>query len=306
MACSDLYRCLAIILVSGGLLDAGIKTIQNNGSPASFIDLWDLGFGTATSSTTLGTMKGGQFMGSVFLANIPQLIVSTAYFLYNNLLSNMLLAAEYDSYAKQRMPLRVSWPKGLQRSTYYLSLPYRYSIPLQVASALLHWLISQSLFFMAVIPIDLSGNAEPRSQVSLLGFSPVAIIFAIILGGVMVGAVLLLGIRRFKSNIPLAGSCSAAISAACHPVWGGEHALRPVMWGEVRMPQANQTSLSASDSEEVLCRPESDEDESRANHVQEGSEANLLTERPSDNNVSAHCSFTSYEVVDPHRRRFYA
>ena len=42
------------------------------------------------------------------------------------------------------------------------------------------------------------------------------------------------GLRRYKGGIPLAGSCSAAISAACHPlVDEGDVAQVPVKWGVV-------------------------------------------------------------------------
>lgn len=74
--------------------------------------LWNLGFGTATSSTILEicseSKSCAQVLPMVFLANSPQLPVSVAYFLYNSILTNMLLAAEYNDYAGQRKPLRVS------------------------------------------------------------------------------------------------------------------------------------------------------------------------------------------------------
>lgn len=79
---------------------------------------------------------------------MPQVLASIAYFLYNKILTYMLLTAEYNDYAEHCKPLRVSWPKGLQRSTYYSSLPYRYSIPLFVAHTALHGLISQRLFLV--------------------------------------------------------------------------------------------------------------------------------------------------------------
>lgn len=49
---------------------------------------------------TLGTLA------VVLIANTPQLIVSIFYFLYNGLLTCMLLAAEYNDYARHRKPLR--------------------------------------------------------------------------------------------------------------------------------------------------------------------------------------------------------
>ena len=40
--------------------------------------------------------------------------------------------------------------------------------------------------------------------------------------------------RRYSGEIPLASTCSAAISALCHPhEEDGEASLFPVMWGEI-------------------------------------------------------------------------
>ena len=51
----------------------------------------------------------------------------------------------------------------------------------------------------------------------------------------MVVAIIGNGFRRFDSPIPLAGSCSFAISAACHPEKDDEDAAyRPVSWGQVK------------------------------------------------------------------------
>lgn len=148
----------------------------------------------------------------------------------------MLLAAEYNDYAIERKPLRVSWAKGLQRSTYYLSLPYRYSIPLMISNTILHWLVSQSFFFVEVVLYDMAGNLTTERLIAC-GYSPIALAFAIILGFVMLCTILGLGLKRFETNMPLAVSCSAAISAACHPPPGDDHALKPLMWGEIPTPQ---------------------------------------------------------------------
>ncbi|EHA28141.1 hypothetical protein ASPNIDRAFT_189221, partial [Aspergillus niger ATCC 1015] len=181
----------------------------------TFSALWQLGFGSATPYTIF-SLPHSNVVSMSLLANTPQIAVSIGYFLYNNLLTHMLLAAEHDDYASQRKALRVSWPQGSQRSSYYLSLPYRYSIPLMIASMLLHWLVSGSLFYVAINPIDMLGNTVHANQVITCGYGPIAIVFALILGGVMTSTVVGLGMRRFASQMPIAGSCSAAVSAACH------------------------------------------------------------------------------------------
>jgi hypothetical protein len=44
----------------------------------------------------------------------------------------------------------------------------------------------------------------------------IAVFFAILVGVVAVTAGVINGFRRYNVGIPLVGSCSAAISAACH------------------------------------------------------------------------------------------
>lgn len=213
----------------------------------------------------------------------------------------MLVAVEYESYAVGRKYLRVSWPQGDQRSTYYLSLPYRYSVPLLSASALLHWLVSQSIFFVGIIRHDLNGAKS--GDIMCCGYSPVAIIFAIILGSVLVLASILLGFRRFNSNMPLAIECSAAISAMCHPLTGNDHALSPVKWGELpRRPVRDETNPSAitTGSAPCGCRPIA------GNHTDGQAASDAHTQQFATSESSFfHCSFTSGEVNDPSASRLY-
>lgn len=248
--------------------------------------------------------KAGSVLSMVLLANVPQLLISVAYFMYNALLTHMLIAVEYDNYAIERKPLRVSWPRGDQRSTYYLSLPYRYSIPLLGASALLHWLVSESIFFVEIIPFDLHGVQTGRDIVSC-GYSPVAIIFAIVVGSLLVLAAVLLGFRRFRSRMPLAVQCSAAIGAACHPLSEGDHdrghALGPVRWGEL-LADAGYDILNSSQSQ-------LDPDSSGLGTVAEDDMEMQLLSNVQIGTVSPgsffHCSFTSDEVNEPSTSRLY-
>lgn len=164
----------------------------------------------------------------------PQLLLSFLYLSYNSLFTSMLLAQEWNGYATCRKALRVTSPKGQQRSTYYLQLPYRYSVPLLLASAALHWLVSQSLFLARVIVLDRHGIEDPSQSIATCGFSNIALLFVICLGSLLVLIVLGHGFRRFESMMPLARSCSATISAACHPPeLDTDAASKPVKWGVV-------------------------------------------------------------------------
>ncbi|CAN9250055.1 unnamed protein product [Alternaria alternata] len=160
----------------------------------------------------------------VVLANLPQLVFSFLYFSYNALLTAMLMGYEWVSYAHKRKGLRVSHqPKGAQRCTYFLQLPYRFSIPLLLLSALLHWLVSQSLFLMSIDFYDSLGRPGDYSPYHFkffgyqtVGFSPPAIIAVLVCGALMTISIVVLGYIPYRRGMPVAGSSSMAISAACH------------------------------------------------------------------------------------------
>lgn len=78
--------------------------------------------------------------------------------------------------------------------------------------------------------IDTFGNPEPLSYMEV-GYSPLAILLALLFGMFMVLAMILNGFRKLKGGV-LVGNNSLAISAACHRSMrdvGAE--LRPVRFG---------------------------------------------------------------------------
>ncbi|DAA77384.1 TPA_exp: Uncharacterized protein A8136_6644 [Trichophyton benhamiae CBS 112371] len=146
------------------------------------------------------------------------LVYSLIYFAYNGILTAMTMSAEWSQYATQRKGLRVSAaPNAAQRSKYFLSLPYRYAIPLMTTSGILHWLISQSFFLVGIEAYDQNLQRDPASDISVCGYSPIAIVCSISLGTAMISCLVGLGFKPFKSAMPVAGSCSLAIAAACFP-----------------------------------------------------------------------------------------
>lgn len=196
--------------------------------------LWRIGFGTVKGNNLLRTKYSP--MATVLLANTPQLILTYLYLAMNSILTHMFIGREWSSYTTQRKALRVSRRRGQQRGTYWLSIPFRFAIPIATLSVLFHWLASQSLFTVQITVTD----AETRGiltneSISTCGFSPLAIALTIVLAFVLaVGSFLLGYIKKYPSGIPLAGSCSAAISAACHPddndIGASE---KPVQWGAI-------------------------------------------------------------------------
>ena len=171
---------------------------------------------------------------TILIANLPQLAISYLYITFNNIFTCMLAGQEWMQYCQKRQPLRVTSPVGAQRSTYYLQLPYRYSLPLIVHSALISWLASQSLYMISVIIHDTDDSSKPDHIVSLCGYSPGAIKSVTIAGWSLILITIVLGLRRYPSGMPLASTSSGAISAACHPrADDSQAAVLPIQWGVV-------------------------------------------------------------------------
>ena len=171
--------------------------------------LWALGFGTVQLDYMIPGFMGDSIWANVIIVNIPQLCLSFVYFFVNGLFTSMLLTVEYNDYATIRKGLRVSAPDGHQRSTYYLQLPYRYAGTLIVLSALLHWLVSQSLFLVRITEYDVAGN--PISSLTggdLVGHgcSGIALVFTVILSGRMLFACLAFCCRKQCAKVPIVAS----------------------------------------------------------------------------------------------------
>jgi len=174
-------------------------------------------------------------ISNTLLANTPQILVSTAYVTYNGLITSMGLVSEFSDYAHERKPLRVSpRKKGSQRSTYCLQIPLRYSLPLMVYTAVLHWLISQSIFLVHVNTYDIMDREHTDGFINACGYSVQAIIITLLFGGLMITFPFILGtFSRYPKGIPLVRHNSLAIASACHPPKGEpwDSAERPLKYG---------------------------------------------------------------------------
>ncbi|KAK5424915.1 hypothetical protein LTR83_000506 [Exophiala xenobiotica] len=249
LVCLLLY--IAGLATAAGYLGTGLNSMLGSKSLSS---LWAIGFGTVSGRTLVqnsavasGKAGGaGTLIRTALTANIAQLILSLLYFTYNGLFTCMLLANEWDSYAMERKGLRISStrPRGAQRSKYFLQLPYRFSLPLVLFSLLFHWLVSQSIFVVNITMLDYTGQSFPGGSNNIghlltLGYSPIAIIFSIALGGCLILGLISFGFVPFKTGMPIAGSCSISISAACHTdgscAKGDSESIakRKLKWGEI-------------------------------------------------------------------------
>ncbi|RSL52670.1 hypothetical protein CEP54_010779 [Fusarium duplospermum] len=200
--------------------------------------LWRLGFGAVTEVTLITESSRDittsfSMTESVILSNLPHFVFSGLYFQYNALFTGMLAAKEWSDFGRKRKGLRVSSdPRGEQKSRYFLQLPYRWSIPLILMSMLIHWMLSQSIFLVVIDFGDDFGTT--------CGYSPIAIFAVIIVAVAMALAVVIAGYRRLPTAIPVVGSCSLGIAAACHGLGGAERpdeALAPLRWGAMTHPE---------------------------------------------------------------------
>jgi len=120
-------------------------------------------------------------------------------------------------------------------------------------SALLHWLTSQSIFLARVEISDPFGR-EISATISTVGYSCIAIISVLSLGILALVTAALMGYKRFAAEITTVSSCSAAISAACHP-WGPDSegiVGKKVRWGDVEIvPNLRVRHLTFSSKEGV-------------------------------------------------------
>ena len=141
-------------------------------------NIWKLEFGTVESNEMVSAEPWPTtVVPNVLIANTPQLIYSFLYLTLNSILTSMCLADEWSRFSISRKGLRVSNnPKVAQRSNYFLSVPYRYAAPLMIAPAILHWLIAESLFLVAVEAYDTQGIRTPSRDTYNCAFSLVAIV----------------------------------------------------------------------------------------------------------------------------------
>ncbi|KAM5366859.1 hypothetical protein ACJZ2D_010311 [Fusarium nematophilum] len=239
--------CLFYSIALGGSLFLLFRGITNLIGPRDFKSIWNLGFGTTSDAALIyGVYESSDIPSTdlenvinVLLANSTHLIFSILYFQYNGLFTCMLLAREWPEFGRKRRALRVSSsPKGEQRSRYSLQLPYRFGIPLLIISILMHWMLSQSIFVVVIEQMaERSPYVKPSPLKSLLatcGYSPVAMVFFIIGSNFMVIWVVVTACQRLPTAIPLVGSCSLAIAAACHHPDGipqPDAPLVPLKWG---------------------------------------------------------------------------
>lgn len=157
------------------------------------------------------------FEQAVLIANSPQLFLSLAYLAFNGLFTRLHMAKEWSAMGTRYKALRVTNPRGQQSSTYFLQLPYRYSVPLLVISVLLHWILSGCIYLLVMQGdyFGSYGSNGPFDSIMAVGFSTKSIFTMMILSIFLSFMPPLFGRMALPPNTVVVGSNSLAIAAAC-------------------------------------------------------------------------------------------
>ncbi|KUJ15888.1 uncharacterized protein LY89DRAFT_98157 [Mollisia scopiformis] len=217
--CTTIFIMILAIVVVVIVLAAALSSASIKGYSTSISSLWSLGIGTVNPELLAFSDNAGTPATMALLANVPQLILAFIYLVYNAMFRLLFSAQDYALFAFSPQCLMVSTPRGKQRGTWFLGFPFFWAGPMLVLQTFLHWFVSQSFFVVQISVFDEYGVLDNDfASISNCGFSPVSIICAIIVAGVMMIITVGLGFRRLKKGSPPAvGNCSAAVAAACHP-----------------------------------------------------------------------------------------
>ncbi|KAK8102321.1 hypothetical protein PG984_015467 [Apiospora sp. TS-2023a] len=247
---------LSYICFLGGLsipaasVGSSLNHLKKIGVDVSLQGIWNQKFKVNPAATTSDLGPFGNvsqptliaFLGNVLVANSPQLLMSVLYLFYNSILTRQLIADEWLRFLKKsgKKTLRVSSPIGMQRSSYFLSLPLKYSIPLLASTTTLHWLISQSMFLVQSSGFGPGegGGRLPEYDNTLRGYSALGSLLAIMLAIVLIFAIGINAALRSYKDVPPGfvrmGHNSSALKALCRrPIGDGDAHLFPISLGMV-------------------------------------------------------------------------
>ncbi|KAK7947830.1 uncharacterized protein PG986_008716 [Apiospora aurea] len=251
-----------------GLLAGWVVGIAaKNSSLNSFGD-----FGPSKNIRTVNLLDGLGYVATLICINMPQLILSFIYLTINMLHTQLQVEKEWNSYGLSYRPLRVSYPKGQQTSTYWLQLPFRYSIPMIGTSALLHWLIRSDIEKTAYNERLRNEFRLPEDTFVGMGYSDTSMFILLLLGPISILSPLLFRQLKIQSDMVFGGTNSLILSAACHiPRAPSQLAIRtglayteedgeylisvsrqPLRWGVRSLPTDLSRDISVENDEPVM------------------------------------------------------
>lgn len=243
-------RCYRMIFAFLAILFFGVwgfYHVKNKGVNLTPTALWNLGFGSINQNAMVFLNGDGvtKVITLTIIANIPQVILSIIYMVYMGIITTMFLAADWTTFAFRPQTLMVSSPAGTQRGTWMFGAPIGWGLTFMSFSILLHWFISQSIFVVQMQVMNKDGTLkvyDPATDnqyvgntalFSNCGFSPIAMICSTVAAFILLLSVIIFMFRRFPAGSPpVVSTCSAAISASCHPITKTEDMLyKELRWG---------------------------------------------------------------------------
>ncbi|KAI5196563.1 hypothetical protein E4T38_08444 [Aureobasidium subglaciale] len=172
------------------------------------------------SLNLLSPTSGRGYLANLLGLGAIHIPISILHLFYNHLWSRMLAAAELNACARTRAPLRVTLLTQGASRTHYLNIKPHFAALLITALVFIHFLTSQALHMVAIQTYDVMGNYS-HQRISH-GISTSSAILALVIAFVML-CVLAIGLeKKLDAGMPVLGTCSSAISAACHVYDGGE------------------------------------------------------------------------------------
>ena len=244
-------RYLTLFASTTIFLAFGIRALRRD----RVTSLWSVGFSGPSPDAlyTGGLLSGARNISwAAMLINLPQVLFSMLYFTFNSLLTIMHSAHEWSSFTKHRKALRVSSPAGQQRSTYWLQLPWSYSLPTIIASGTLHWLLGRSVYLVKVDVYGYFGAPQPNRDFFACGYSPITVLLLLVLLATMAVALAAVALQRLESGAPLVRLNSLAIAAACHADPAEKDiAFLPLMWGVLKDGSGAGTTHCSFSAKEV-------------------------------------------------------
>jgi hypothetical protein len=152
-------------------------------------------------------------LANLFSLGSIHLVISIIYLFYNHLWSRMLAASELNNLVKTPASLRVTLPVTGAQNTYHLAIKPHYSALLLITLTLFHFLTTRAFSVVAVSTYDVLGYYSHRRITYVVSTS--SAMLALVLGLIML-CVLAFGLdKRLDAGMPVMGTCSMAISAAC-------------------------------------------------------------------------------------------
>ena len=128
-----------------------------------------------------------------------------------------------------------------QKSTRYFTIPSKYYLVNTSIQFVLHFLVSQAFFFARINVLD-HWEEISKYSISQCGYSVLGLISLVVVAVSTHGIHFWISRQKFDNRMPLAATCSGALSAACHPQNVHErHHIKEVHWGieEVRLDEAS-------------------------------------------------------------------